>query len=140
MASQRMVHTSKIPGNKGITLAQLRRFVADTAPLSPDTVPTGKVSILVGHLIELEAVGPDGGHDHPTSPPPAESQTTMLAVMHDGHADGDTVLMPTPPPDWLQSPVKGHGQAEPGEVVPIANYQLIEVKDNVAHYKYHSGN
>lgn len=63
MGIQRSVKVTPEPGAKGVTLAQLRRFVQETATLDPDAIPSGRVSMGQGRLTELtitaEEVRPD---------------------------------------------------------------------------------
>ena len=54
MAVQRSIKVTKDDDAKGVSLAQLRQFVQETADLDPNAVPTAKVSMRAGLLVELE--------------------------------------------------------------------------------------
>jgi hypothetical protein len=54
---ERSIKISEDDGGKGVTLAQLRQFVEQTADLDPDLIPTAKVSAMAARLQELAVSG-----------------------------------------------------------------------------------
>jgi hypothetical protein len=54
MAVQRSIKITKDDDAKGITLAQLRQFIEETADLDPNAIPTARTSMRAALLVELE--------------------------------------------------------------------------------------